>query len=99
MNIREFNKRMVIEFVGTENVIGFEVELKEDSFVFSMNVKENREKAVEINFYKINNELDIKNSSKYLNLIMNNLISSRQITDEFPILKQIEKELEKLERS
>jgi len=96
MNITYYRKRMVVEFMATEKGIKFEVELTEVKNHFDMVVKENGVIKVEIAAFKIYEEikdLEIKkNNSKYLSLVINNLISSRKIADEFP-LKQIEKKL------
>ncbi len=97
MNITYYRKRMVVEFMATEKAIKFEVELTEVRNHFDLIVKEDGVIKTEIYAFKVYEELkDLeikKNSSKNISLVMNNILSSRKIIDEFPILKQIEKKI------
>ena len=93
--------------MATEKAIKFEIDLTEVKNHFEMIVKEDGIIALEVYVFKVYEEIkefEIKKISaslrRYISLVMNNLLSSRKVIDEFPILKQVERKLEnKLKRS
>jgi len=100
MNVTYYRKKMVVEFIATEKGTKFEVELIEVKNHFDLIVKEEGVVILEIYAFKVYEEikdLEIKKVSlKYISLVINNLLSSRKVINEFPILKQIERKLENI---
>ena len=89
--ILKLKKEMLISFMISDKFF-ISVSLIENgdgrNANFKMIVKENGRITIEIN------REEIKDNSENTSIIMNNLLSSRKIVDEFPILKQLEKKLQ-----
>ena len=97
MLVKKFYKEMLVEFVGTEECITFEVMLTQDINHFEIEVFESEKKTLNIRTFILNDRFNdftiLKNSTKYLFFILYYLTSSQKIVSEFPLIKEIEKRI------
>ena len=92
MLIKKFYKEMTVEFVASEEAITFKVILTQENTLRRTKCRVKIFENEKLNIVIYNNHI-IKNCSRYFSLVLNNLLSSRRIVEEFPSLKEVEKEL------